>query len=64
MFPWGSIINNNIRWIIHITAVLIDLGIISCNSHDLAGACWENYIKEQWKLNFTCTVNLINLDIA
>lgn len=47
-----------------VTAVLIDLGIISCNSHDLAEACWENDIKQQGKLCFTCTVNLINLDIA
>jgi len=63
MFPWGSIINNN-KMDHDVTAVLIDLGIISCNSHDLAEACWENDIKQQGKLCFTCTVNLINLDIA
>lgn len=47
----------------HITAVLMDLGIICCHSDDLAWACWERLLKEWGRLGFACTVNLINLDI-
>lgn len=47
----------------HVTVVLIDLGMISCHSDDLVEACWERLVKEG-RLCFTCTVNLINLDIV